>query len=563
MSFRPPPPRGRLRAASEAACWTAARLHAGTAWLLGQGARLALRLLRPVPWTARLGVLATLWTGLLLLFWERGGLELLAAVGIAGPHLALLDKVRLLPAYLLFVDLALPLALLLALTAPAAFVRWGGMLKLLRLSALLTSLYALGLLYFLGRIPGVLHTAGANALPKATRNALWLDGFGIWLGLALLAAVFLLAAWLRGPYETYRGTPPSRPLPGDRLLENLKTHGGDPVFRTSLYWAAFLHLFFIVILPLLLLGGWRTMTPYGVPKGSGVQNPGDPVVKMIRVKQPKKQPKRAFVLNPNSPILFQRPDIADSRVLRDMTEAAADTYQATGAETSGKGKLGQGGGTKGGWPNGIEGAKIRFLRLKYDGGDWDQCMGVGADYNFLIQFNRLTGFRIADKTEAIDFTDLRRFPRGRAPPFVYLTGSGRINGGQTELKALRWYCLEEGGMLFADNGGGGFDRSFRALMRQAFPELQFVDIANDDIVYQRPFSFPNGAPPLWHHSGNRALGLKYNGRWICFYHQGDMKDAWKDGHSGASPAVTDQAYKMGVNVVNYAFNQYMSQHHKP
>ena len=58
--------------------------------------------------------------------------------------------------------------------------------------------------------------------------------------------------------------------------------------------------------------------------------------------------------------------------------------------------------------------------------------------------------------------------------------------------------------------------------------------ANDDIIYRQPFVFPNGAPRLWHHSGNRALGLKHNGRWVVFYHQGDIYDAWKTGHSGAS-----------------------------
>ena len=43
---------------------------------------------------------------------------------------------------------------------------------------------------------------------------------------------------------------------------------------------------------------------------------------------------------------------------------------------------------------------------------------------------------------------------------------------------------------------------------------------------------------------------------MVYYHPGDVKDAWKDGHSGASEQVADQAYKLGVNVIYYAFNQY-------
>jgi hypothetical protein len=93
------------------------------------------------------------------------------------------------------------------------------------------------------------------------------------------------------------------------------------------------------------------------------------------------------------------------------------------------------------------------------------------------------------------------------------------------------------------------------------PDAEWVDIASDDILFQQPSLFPNGAPPLWHHSGNRMLGLKHQGRWVVVYHQGDLNDAWKTGHSGVSKGQAIQAYKLGVNVINYAFNQYMNIHY--
>ncbi len=117
---------------------------------------------------------------------------------------------------------------------------------------------------------------------------------------------------------------------------------------------------------------------------------------------------------------------------------------------------------------------------------------------------------------------------------------------------LRKYCMDMGGMIFADNGGGNFDRSFRAVMRRVFPDLPIVKIAHDDTIFTRPFLFPNGAPPMWHHSGSHAMGIKCRGRWVVFYHQGDINDAWKDGHSGASNGLHMPAYKMGVNVIMYA-----------
>jgi hypothetical protein len=224
-------------------------------------------------------------------------------------------------------------------------------------------------------------------------------------------------------------------------------------------------------------------------------------------------------------------------------------------------KPGKSGAKRGAWPNGLEHTKVRFIRLKYAGGDWDQQMGKGADYNFLLKFSEMTGFKIAKKTEAIGVADLKRFPKKAAPPFVYLTGSQAINMTRREMQILRWYLLEEGGMLFADNGGGRFDHSLKSLMRRVLPEKPWIDIANDDIIYQQPYRFPDGAPPLWHHSGTRALGIKHNGRWVVFYHQGDLNDAWQEGGSGVSAGTRKAAFKMGINVVNYALNQYLAIHY--
>jgi hypothetical protein len=242
-----------------------------------------------------------------------------------------------------------------------------------------------------------------------------------------------------------------------------------------------------------------------------------------------------------------------------VSEMRADELSPMPASKGGR--VGRSGGTRGAWPNGMGNAKLRFIRLKYAGGDWDQQMGKGADYNFLLKFSEMTGFKIAKKTEAISVSALKRFPKKAAPPFVYLTGSQAINMTRREMKILRWYLLEEGGMIFADNGGGRFDQALKRLMSQVLHEKPWIDIANDHIIYRQPYGFPNGAPPLWHHSGTRALGMKHNGRWVVFYHQGDINDAWQEGGSGVAAGTRKAAFKMGINVVNYSFNQYLSLHH--
>ncbi len=444
----------------------------------------------------------------------------------------------------------------IALAALAAFVRHRLVYWLLKAAGAAFAAVWAWLLFFIVSAPSVLYIANAKTFDKAMRNDLWLAGAWAWVPAAVLAAVFLLSLCRRSAAAFYVARDTTKERLGDRIVENLKAHGGDPRWRTSSYWSIFAHLAILFLLPF-LLRDWGMQKAYGVPKGSG-----SPIVQLVKVKRIEKKekpkPKKKFVLNMDSPILFYRPDIDESEILKQVEQETQDTYVATSLKD---GKLGKGGGRSGGWPSGMEGAKVRFIRLEYKGGDWDQDMGVGADYNLLLQFHRMTGFKIAENTEHIPILQLRRFPKRRGPPFVFITGRGAISVTKKEVDTLRWYCLEEGGLIFADNGGGSFNHHFRALMRRCFPELDWVDIANDDIIYRQPFVFPNGAPPLWHHSGMRALGLKYNERWIVFYHQGDINDAWKTGHSGASEAQAMQAYRLGVNIINYAFNQYMRIHY--
>ncbi len=249
-------------------------------------------------------------------------------------------------------------------------------------------------------------------------------------------------------------------------------------------------------------------------------------------------------------------EIDDEKILREVTEDILDQEkEARGA----KGGLRAHGAD---WPNGAKDGAVRFIRLKYGGGDWDQDMGRDADYNLLLYFRKTSGLPIAAKTEAIEIDRLRKFPKGQAPPFVYLTGRGKIDVTDREVKTLRWYCLEEGGLLFADSGGRSFDRSFRALCRKVFPDKALRDIASDDPILRHPSPFPNGAPPLWRHSGLRAQGIMHQGRWMVFYHQGELNDAWKTGHSGLSEAMADSAYKLGINVIFYSFTHYLDRHTK-
>jgi hypothetical protein len=549
---RRPPQSDRLNARVVSITWWlvgtlhrwVARVLGGVGWLLGHA-------VRPFPWSCRLAFLSAL-LGLVAVYLGTHGTDwLLNAADFLPEEMVTLAENGIIKSLHVLGVLSFGVGLVLLLCVLAAFVRHWMSLVLLKVGATGFAVIWGYLLMLVVRAPALLHVTDADNFDKYTRNEYWMVGVWAWVPAAIPAVAFLVCLVLRPVTAFYTGRARERETLGDRIVRDLRTHGGDPRFRSSSYWSAFLHISTLFAIPMLMRGCGMERA-YGIPKGSGEQ-----VVQLVKIRRIKKKKKEQFVLNMDSPIIFYRPEIDESEIMKEVDKETLDTYVASSL----KGKLGKGGKGKGGWPHGMENARVRFIRLEYRGGDWDQDMGVGADYNLLIMFQKYTGFKIAENTEHLAIGRLRRFPKHRGPPFVFITGAKGISVTRREIQTLRWYCLEEGGLIFADNGGGYFNNSFRSLMRRVFPDAEWVDIASDDILFQQPYLFPNGAPPLWHHSGNRMLGLKHQGRWVVVYHQGDLNDAWKTGHSGVSKGQAIQAYKLGVNVINYAFNQYMNIHY--
>ena len=420
--------------------------------------------------------------------------------------------------------------------------------------------YALGLFYayVAFRATGVAYAALAQA-PGAESDVMMLAAWRwscLWpVGCTLLAVAALhVTSWRRIAIAAYTA-PPAEAMPGDRIVENLRTHGRDPRYRKSVLASVLTHL--AVLLAPLLLRLYGCVQDYLVPHGSGT--PSVAVVQMVRRKRKKK--KKKYVLNPNSAIYFHVPDLDESDVLREVQEMTQLTYAAD--PNARLGKMGAGGGKRGGWPEGTGNEPIRFIRLEYDGQHWDDGMDKRsrADLNFLQEFRRLSGFKVARRSESHPIHYLRKYTKGFAPPFVYMTGSGRIRVSRHGRAVLREY-LVDGGMLFADCGSRHWDHSFRGFARALFPDKRLAVIADDDPIFQMPYAFPNGAPPLWHHGGMRALGIKHKGRWVVFYHPGDINDAWKSGHSGLRPELAKGAFQMGVNIIYYAFTHYLEQTRK-
>lgn len=428
--------------------------------------------------------------------------------------------------------------------------RWS--LSVARKGALLVPVLVAVLALAVCRATGEL--ADANVFIGGARPDSWTVFFARWhylrFGLLALcaAAATQILAWCRGTILLYSGEAPDGPAAGDRLLERLRLHPLAPSYRKSLYKSLGLHFFVILVLPWLLsLRG--CVDPYRIPKGEGA-----PVVERKVQVVRKKKPKKRFVVNPNSAIIFDLPD--DMMLMRDVDKQSQVEYAADPNRVHGK--MGAGKGGKGGWPDGMEGAVVRFIRLEHGGPGWDDGMDArsNADRNFLQEFKKVTGFKVAQNGESIRVSQLKQFPKGGQPPFVYLTGSGDIRMSPRDIEILRQYLLD-GGLLFADAGSPWFHQNFVSLARSLFPGNPLRDIADDDPIYQMPYVFPNGAPPLWHHGGWRAMGIKHKDRWVVYYHPGDVNDTWKDDRGGMTKELSQSAMDLGVNIIYYSFTHYL------
>ncbi len=298
---------------------------------------------------------------------------------------------------------------------------------------------------------------------------------------------------------------------------------------------SYVMLFFAGYMLLTQVGGCSEV--YELPAGGGQQQPIAQVVKV------QKKIRQKFVVNPLSALKFKVPPIDEVQVItQDLTKHAYT--------------VGYGQGEGAGFAGGTQKGKVRFIRLEYSGGDWNQDFGVGADENILIEYGIRTGQKVAAKTEARRVAELKNFPIGKSPPLVFLTGQKNISLSNGEIKILREYLLDKHGMLFVDNGGSRhFHNQVLHMMHQVLPNVREVPVPLDDVIHRIPYPLPF-LPYVAPHGGKEALGWKVDGRWVCYYHPGDIADAWADDHAGVKPTVWEACYQLGTNIIFYAHSEY-------
>jgi hypothetical protein len=276
---------------------------------------------------------------------------------------------------------------------------------------------------------------------------------------------------------------------------------------------------------------------YEAPLGGGKEKQLKQIVKI------KKIIKKKYVINPYSSILFNPPPIDDVKL--QVLEVTEHLY-----------KIGHGKSDGAGFSAGTIRGKVRFIRLKYDGGDWQQDMNRGADLNLLTEYGIRTGHPVSDRPEPMEIGRLKSFPPRKSPPMVYMTGQQKIILSAKEIKIMRNYLLECHGMLFGDNGGSsGWEGQFVSIMKNILPRVEPISVYLDHTIHRIPYPLPR-LPIVAPHGRSNALGWVVDGRLVAYYHPGDIGDAWADGHSGVPREVWESSYQLGVNIIYYAHAEY-------
>ena len=148
---------------------------------------------------------------------------------------------------------------------------------------------------------------------------------------------------------------------------------------------------------------------------------------------------------------------------------------------------------------------------------------------------------------------MKRFPIGKSPPLVYITGQKTLSLSRNEIETLREYLTDKHGMLFADNGGSAaWHSQFFNLMRQVLPNAEPIRVPFDHPVHRGIPSLPMVVP----HGGRVAYGWVVESRLVVYYHPGDIGDAWADGHAGVSRQIYEDCYRLGANIMLYAHTEY-------
>ena len=213
----------------------------------------------------------------------------------------------------------------------------------------------------------------------------------------------------------------------------------------------------------------------------------------------------------------------------------------------------------------IERGLLQIGKLRHSGG-WDTA--PKAVKNLLAALNETVGVAASTQTEAIPITleEMSRFP------LVYMHGRHRFQLPNAQRDALRDY-LGRGGVLLADAccGSTNFDRGFRDLMKQMYPDRELIQIPPDHELFTEAVGYQikqtrrrrlvpsarDATLEIKEEVGPPFLeGIEIDGRFAVIYSRYDISCALEHQASlSCDGYVEEDAAKLAINAVLYAMLQ--------
>ena len=209
----------------------------------------------------------------------------------------------------------------------------------------------------------------------------------------------------------------------------------------------------------------------------------------------------------------------------------------------------------------IERGLLQVAKLRHEG-EWDAA--PRALRNLLLALNQTAGVAASTKPVSLVPGDANVFRY----PVLYMHGRGAFSLGEAERDRLRTY-LENGGVLFSDAccGSEPFDRAFRDLMAELFPDRPLERIPPDHELFSEQIGFDlsrvrrrvpgavgAGALDADIVVGEPFLeGVTVNGQVAVIYSKYDISCALERQTTVACAGyLPEDALKIGINALRYA-----------
>lgn len=191
-------------------------------------------------------------------------------------------------------------------------------------------------------------------------------------------------------------------------------------------------------------------------------------------------------------------------------------------------------------------------RAKYrGGGDWYNDPSALENLILFTKTNLPISISSTYKDVSLGSAELHDYP------FIFLTGHGNIVVNSSEARNLREY-LENGGFLYIDDDYG-LDEYIRPVMKQVFPNEDFIELPFTHPIYKQAFNMEEGLPKVHEHDGKapKGYGIFIEGRLVAFYsYESNLADGWADADVHNTPqSLRQRSLRMGANILVYALTR--------